>query len=176
MTDFTTKHASDCAVHNGPALPPGPCDCGADLNTLPTLLRSQEARDAAPCVPVNVTGWMLTRAGRLVQITHGLSDGLYRETGIYQTGYGRIETGYQRQPGDGTRHEEDCIWSGDLPALLSALVAERDRLRSQVDLAREKLDHIERHDYDHKLSGTMNLALVQCTAIDALQALKEQQP
>lgn len=24
-----TPHASDCAVHNAPALPPGPCDCGA---------------------------------------------------------------------------------------------------------------------------------------------------
>lgn len=23
------KHASDCAVHNAPALEPGPCDCGA---------------------------------------------------------------------------------------------------------------------------------------------------
>ena len=23
------RHASDCAVHNGPALKPGPCDCGA---------------------------------------------------------------------------------------------------------------------------------------------------
>ena len=22
-------HASDCALHNGPALPAGPCDCGA---------------------------------------------------------------------------------------------------------------------------------------------------
>lgn len=22
-------HASDCALHNGPALEPGPCDCGA---------------------------------------------------------------------------------------------------------------------------------------------------
>jgi hypothetical protein len=22
-------HASDCATHNGPALPPGPCNCGA---------------------------------------------------------------------------------------------------------------------------------------------------
>lgn len=25
-----TTHASDCALHNAPALPPGPCDCGAD--------------------------------------------------------------------------------------------------------------------------------------------------
>lgn len=25
----TTAHASDCAVHNAPALPVGPCDCGA---------------------------------------------------------------------------------------------------------------------------------------------------
>ncbi len=24
-----SKHASDCAVHNAPALPIGPCDCGA---------------------------------------------------------------------------------------------------------------------------------------------------
>jgi len=24
-----TPHASDCAVHNEPALPAGPCDCGA---------------------------------------------------------------------------------------------------------------------------------------------------
>lgn len=23
------RHLSDCAVHNGPALPVGPCDCGA---------------------------------------------------------------------------------------------------------------------------------------------------
>lgn len=23
------QHASDCAIHNGPALPAGPCDCGA---------------------------------------------------------------------------------------------------------------------------------------------------
>ncbi len=23
------QHRSDCAVHNAPALPPGPCDCGA---------------------------------------------------------------------------------------------------------------------------------------------------
>ena len=23
------QHDSDCAVHNGPALPPGPCNCGA---------------------------------------------------------------------------------------------------------------------------------------------------
>ena len=22
-----TRHASDCAMHNGPALPPGECDC-----------------------------------------------------------------------------------------------------------------------------------------------------
>ena len=26
------QHASDCAVNNGPALEPEPCDCGADVN------------------------------------------------------------------------------------------------------------------------------------------------
>ena len=40
MTDAT--HDSDCAVHNAPALPPGPCDCGAgdlDQFTIDTLMR-----------------------------------------------------------------------------------------------------------------------------------------
>ena len=26
-----SPHSSDCAVHNGPALPAGPCDCAAKL-------------------------------------------------------------------------------------------------------------------------------------------------
>jgi len=36
------QHASDCAVHNAPALPPGPCDCGAEaeLATLRAILRA----------------------------------------------------------------------------------------------------------------------------------------
>jgi len=25
------QHASDCAVHNGPAYEAGPCDCGAEI-------------------------------------------------------------------------------------------------------------------------------------------------
>lgn len=25
------QHRSDCALHNEPAMPAGPCDCGADL-------------------------------------------------------------------------------------------------------------------------------------------------
>lgn len=28
---ITVRHSSDCAVHNLPATPPGPCDCGADV-------------------------------------------------------------------------------------------------------------------------------------------------
>jgi hypothetical protein len=27
--DQAVVHASDCALHNAPALEPGPCDCGA---------------------------------------------------------------------------------------------------------------------------------------------------
>lgn len=27
---MSAPHASDCAVHNEPALPAGPCDCGAE--------------------------------------------------------------------------------------------------------------------------------------------------
>jgi hypothetical protein len=36
------QHASDCAVHNAPALPVGPCDCGAV--PLPPRLSSEAAR------------------------------------------------------------------------------------------------------------------------------------
>jgi hypothetical protein len=45
------QHASDCAVHNAPAYPPGPCDCGAvpSLLPLPVLdrppLRAANATD-----------------------------------------------------------------------------------------------------------------------------------
>lgn len=35
------QHASDCALHNGPALPVGPCDCGAEGIT------AQQAEDAS---------------------------------------------------------------------------------------------------------------------------------
>jgi hypothetical protein len=33
------QHASDCAVHNAPALPVGKCDCGARTAKLETALR-----------------------------------------------------------------------------------------------------------------------------------------
>lgn len=37
----TILHDSDCAVHNEPAMPNGPCDCGAD--EVPKLLADIEA-------------------------------------------------------------------------------------------------------------------------------------
>jgi hypothetical protein len=43
-------HASDCAVHNLPALPIGPCDCGAAerlMTAAPKLLSAVEA--LIPC-------------------------------------------------------------------------------------------------------------------------------
>lgn len=43
MTDtkpYPLVHASDCAVHNAPALPVGPCDCSADA---PMDVNSREA-------------------------------------------------------------------------------------------------------------------------------------
>ena len=43
------EHWSDCAVHNGPALPPGPCNCGADMTEIidhePDPRNSQHARE-----------------------------------------------------------------------------------------------------------------------------------
>lgn len=32
---MTVQHASDCATHNEPALPAGPCDCGAATGLAP---------------------------------------------------------------------------------------------------------------------------------------------
>lgn len=32
----TPAHASDCAIHNEPALPNGPCDCGATAQAPPS--------------------------------------------------------------------------------------------------------------------------------------------
>ena len=34
-------HASDCALHNGPATDPGPCDCGADPDMTPERYGSE---------------------------------------------------------------------------------------------------------------------------------------
>jgi hypothetical protein len=35
---MAVTHASDCAVHNEPALPRGPCDCGAETAALRAAL------------------------------------------------------------------------------------------------------------------------------------------
>lgn len=40
-------HASDCAVHNAPALPIGPCDCGAEERVMAELRAALAARDEA---------------------------------------------------------------------------------------------------------------------------------
>ena len=37
MAKRKITHKSDCATNNGPALPPGPCDCGAEAARVPTL-------------------------------------------------------------------------------------------------------------------------------------------
>jgi hypothetical protein len=31
MTNITIPHDSDCAIHNGPGLQPGPCDCSLSM-------------------------------------------------------------------------------------------------------------------------------------------------
>ncbi len=41
------SHASDCAVHNEPALPKGPCDCGASKIT-----RDQIIDALSPCYEI----------------------------------------------------------------------------------------------------------------------------
>jgi hypothetical protein len=88
------------------------------LTTLSLLLSSQEARDAAPCVVV--TGpWYLKRGGVLsVAFTDNLGEH-FLQTGIYNARLGHL-------------HFYDCIWSGDLPALLAAMVAENEGLKQAL--------------------------------------------
>ena len=87
-----------------------------DLTTLSRLLSSQEARDAAPCVAVSGE-WYLTRNGHLHRvITRGTSS--YFTTG--QWSYHNVPSAF------------DCIWSGDLPAILAEMVAENEGLRSAL--------------------------------------------
>ena len=78
------------------------------MTTLPTLsllLSSQEARNAAPCVAINGP-WCLYRNGYL------LPKGATKQHAI-----------------SAGNPEWDIIWSGDLPALLAAMVAENEATR-----------------------------------------------
>lgn len=53
-------HRSDCAMHNGPALPPGPCNCGADPGaTVPFAI----ARNDAGEIQVIQGDWMVAACG-----------------------------------------------------------------------------------------------------------------
>lgn len=55
-------HKSDCAVHNAPALPVGPCDCGAVLPALPKYLDDAIDRLVSCVVMDEVHGTQFTRA------------------------------------------------------------------------------------------------------------------
>ena len=45
-------HASDCAVHNMPAMPNGPCDCGAVQSAHPARSGVVSEEDVNACVDV----------------------------------------------------------------------------------------------------------------------------
>ena len=132
----------------------------SDLTTLSTLLGSQEARNAAPCVPV--TGkWVMFRNGSMSR--SGKAPEADQDDDWYRAGKAPAHVG-----GSGY----DIIWSGDLPALLSALVAERDRLRELVEAAyREGL-----HDGYHVVEVPRDEDWERSKVRATLQALKEQQP
>lgn len=56
--DVERVHSSDCATHNGPALPPGPCDCGGPPRDVRDAQRALIARGLAPVdVDPARTGW-----------------------------------------------------------------------------------------------------------------------
>lgn len=156
-----------------------------DLTTLSTLLGSQEARDAAPCVPPSGAA-ILLRDGTLI-----CNDRI----GGWVLGSDHVSTGHashSRQP-----HPRDIIWSGDLPVLLAALVAERDGLAAKLARARLALSgladvidkNIKKDDGPNRLihDGVAYegphidavfriLQGLEQAARVTLQALKEQQP
>lgn len=87
--------------------------------TLPTLfllLSSQDARDAAPCVAVSGE-WTMNRAGYFLQPAD-LPPG--PRAGHHSDGSHKWEARY------------DIIWSGDLPALLAAMVAENEWIKQAL--------------------------------------------
>ena len=85
------------------------------LPTLSLLLSSQEARDAAPCVAHVDGNWHLSREGRFQRYHDFATLSSWKATGEFAPELGR--------------HAGDCIWSGDLPALLAAMVAENEARR-----------------------------------------------
>lgn len=62
-------HWSDCAVHNAPALPAGPCDCAKDApsaDKLAVAMAESRAGDIAPLVFVpTVTQFHRLNFGKL---------------------------------------------------------------------------------------------------------------
>lgn len=88
-----------------------------DLTTLSRLLSSQEERDAAPCVPAVDGNWHMSRDGYLARYHDNFTLSTWKQTGQFWAG--------------STCHKGDCIWSGDLPALLAELLAGHEQLGEQ---------------------------------------------
>ena len=51
---FTNRHLSDCAVHNEPAYPNGPCDCGVEKRRLAAIasLKRPQGDDMSEWQPI----------------------------------------------------------------------------------------------------------------------------
>jgi hypothetical protein len=97
------------------------------MTTLSTLLTSQEARDAAPCVGAQVGQWVLSRSGIL---------GPVYEFGIAELkGYVFVGRPDDQIGDSATFDRDDIIWSGDLPAELAAKDAKIERLREVMKIA-----------------------------------------
>ncbi|UPT53172.1 hypothetical protein [Synechococcus phage Ssp-JY42] len=85
---LTPRHASDCAVHNEPAMPNGPCDCGAA--TFPAEISADSPSEASasalatdePILPAQATQvssdptanadglrWRVAKPGRFITIS-----------------------------------------------------------------------------------------------------------
>lgn len=56
IKDYSMSHASDCALHNGPAYTPLPCDCGAEPEMTPEKYGSEYPADTLEAACSRIQG------------------------------------------------------------------------------------------------------------------------
>lgn len=114
-------HASDCAVHNAPAYPPGPCNCGA--TSAPAVGGAESA------------GAMLSR----VRDDAGAWAAEFRQTAI-RLGYSDMDEGWLIGWFANAIENTEVVRRGQWEARAKAAENERDGLKTELAQAAEARD------------------------------------
>lgn len=119
-----------------------------DLNSLSSLLGSQEARDRAPCVPV-VGPWYLLRNGTLRELSE-----FYKKIDIWSDWR---RTG----SGEGVVISDECVWSGDLVTLISEAVKDQAFLEELHEKAQSILLRSKMQSYVDEVVAKKNVNAIK---------------